>query len=84
MTKACNVFSTPTHISQQPFDERATCTYTLDMLEANQRDFMFMHDSMHQLQLQIREPHIDYSLPSRDAFQQHTNWPKAMPFYPEG
>lgn len=54
------------------------------MLEENHRDFMFMHGSMHQLQLHIREPHIDHSLPSRQAFQQHADWPRGRPFYLEG
>lgn len=53
------------------------------MLEANLRAFMFMHDSMHQLQLQTREPHVDHGVPSRDSFQQHANWPEDKSFYPE-
>lgn len=80
MTKATNFFSTPTPLAQQPFDERAACTYTWDMLEANQRAFMFMHDSMHQLQLQVKEPQIDHTLPSLEAFRQHANGMRACHF----
>ncbi|KAI5385039.1 hypothetical protein KIW84_071873 [Lathyrus oleraceus] len=32
----------------------------------------------------VREPHVDHILPSRDAFRQHANWPEGMPFYSEG
>ncbi|KAI5431929.1 hypothetical protein KIW84_035896 [Lathyrus oleraceus] len=53
---------------QQVLDKRVACSYTWDMLEANQRAFMFMHDYMNQLLLQIREPHVDHSLGTRDEF----------------
>ncbi|KAI5432724.1 hypothetical protein KIW84_020140 [Lathyrus oleraceus] len=65
---------------QHVFDERVTCWYTWDMLEANQRAFMFMHDSMHQLQLKIRGPHVDHSLGTRDEFRTHADWPEGRPF----
>lgn len=54
------------------------------MLEANQRAFIFMQDSMHQLQFQIREPHVDHSLGTRDKFWAHANWPEGRPFQLEG
>lgn len=68
MTKASNFFSTLTPPAQQPFDKR-DASHTWHMHEADQRAFMLMHGSMHQLQVQIGEPHIDHSLPSRYAFQ---------------
>ncbi|KAI5445340.1 hypothetical protein KIW84_013537 [Lathyrus oleraceus] len=83
MTKGALTLNDPQPPTQQPFDERATCTYTWDMLEANERAFWFMHDFIHQLGLQIREPHLNNSLPSREAFQQHVNWLEGMPFHQE-
>lgn len=70
--------------AQQPYNERAYCAYIWDMLEANHKVLLFMHDSMHQLQLQIREPHVDHCLDTRKEFLDHANWPEGRPFQPEG
>lgn len=69
ITKGTLALNNPQPPAQQPIDERADCTYTWDMLKDNHRGFLFMHDSMHQLKLQIREPHVNHSIPSREAFQ---------------
>lgn len=75
ITKENQDLNNPPPLVQQPFDERTACTYTWNMLKANYRAFMFMHDSMHQ---------VNHSIPSPEAFQQHTNWPEGRLFYPDG
>lgn len=55
--------------------------YTWDMLQANQRPFPYVHDSMYRLQLQIREPHVDHYLPTRDEFTSFVDWPGDKPFH---
>lgn len=55
--------------------------YTWDMLQANQRAFSYLHDSMCKLQLQIRVPHVDYPLPTRDEFASFVVWPIDMSFH---
>ncbi|KAI5396796.1 hypothetical protein KIW84_062862 [Lathyrus oleraceus] len=65
-------------------NDRVAYSYTWDMLKSNQRDFMFMHDSMHQLQLQIRENYVDHNLGTREEFWAHANWPEGRLFQPEG
>lgn len=41
---------------------------------------MFMHNSMHRLQLHIREPNEDHQVASHDLFLAHANWSKGRPF----
>lgn len=31
--------------------------------------------------MQIREPHVDHPLPTRDDFASFVNWPRDMPFH---
>lgn len=84
MTKRARALKNPQPPAQQPFDERVAYTYTWDMLEANQGAFLFMHNSMHQLQLHIREPRVNHNLPSREEFQHHANWPEGRLFHQKG
>lgn len=58
----------PPHHVQQQYDERVACMYTWDMLQAYQRAFSYMHDSMCKFQLQIHEAHVYHPLPTRDEF----------------
>lgn len=41
---------------------------------------MYMHDSMQQLQLQVREPTGDYSIGTRDQFIAQASWHEGRPF----
>lgn len=50
------------------------------MLEANQRAFIYMHDSMQQSQLQVREPVGNYLIGSRDQFIGHASWLEGRSF----
>lgn len=62
---------------------RVTCNYTWDLVEANHRAYMYMHDSMHKLQLEIREPQEEaHKIMTPYEFQTHVAWPEVKPFYP--
>ena len=51
---------------------------------AHQRAFLFQQDSMHQLYLQMREPHIDHPVGTRDDLAGYAKWPEARPTFHGG
>jgi hypothetical protein len=43
-----------------------------------------IHDSMHVLQLQVRDPSGEHPMMTREQFLQHASWPEDRPVFGEG